>query len=82
MQVGELLSEIRHPVTKGSRLLLGIHRGMLGPVGLGRRPAGACLGFGAELLEQPDPLDKPLTFRLIHVSTSCHRRGSGAVNTV
>jgi hypothetical protein len=65
-------------------LLCGVHGGVSSPSGIGLGPACARPGFGAQLLEQPDPLDQSLTLSFVHTESPrfdfyCHRRGRAVV---
>jgi hypothetical protein len=61
VQICELVAEVRDAFVKVGRLLPGVHGGRSCNPRFGCCPAGARLGFAAQLFEQPDSLDQSLT---------------------
>jgi hypothetical protein len=61
VQLCELVAQIRDPLVKVRGLFPGVRGGRSCQPRLGCGAAGPRLGFAAQLLEQPDPLDQALS---------------------
>jgi hypothetical protein len=79
VEICQLPSQVRHTLVEVGGLMLGVGGHVSSPARLGAGAAGAGLGFGAQLFEQPDALDQSLSLRRIHVLNG-HRGGSTFVN--